>query len=534
MNKINLIFHAHLPYVRHLEYPKFLEENWLFESLNESYIPLLRVLNELKDEGVKYKLSICFTPTLLTMLTDVPLQERFVNYMNLRIELGEKEVERTKREDTECHYMAEHYLAECKRNLELYESLERNILTAFKELSDEGYIELVASAATHAYLPIYKEYPNAIEAQVAMGMRTHERIFGEKAKGFWLPECGYYPGLDEVIKRNGASWCQLASQSVITSKDKSVYGGYRPIELPSTLNAFVRDWNITNLIWSSTSGYPCDSDYREFYRDIGYYLPLEYVRPYIHEPDVRVFTGYKYYAISGKRDEKYFYDMDKALSKVSLHVENFMYHIRRNSLMLNTMGIKDPTYNLCFDAELFGHRWYEGIDFLKKFFRSASRSEDFELTTPSSVLKENGKVEKLRPNETSWGFGGGADTWLDGSNAWIYRHVFKAIERMEELTHRFPEQGSLKGRFLNQASREVLLAMASDWPCIMHDNTSVSYAKKRIENHIGSFNVVYSSMCKNTVNTEWLIKSENRNAIFPDIDYNLFDSEKLDLDKNNG
>ena len=99
---------------------------------------------------------------------------------------------------------------------------------------------------------------------------------------------------------------------------------------------------------------------------------------------------------------------------------------------------------------------------------------------------------------------------------------------MQELTHRFPDQGSLKGRFLNQASREVLLSMASDWPCIMHDRTSVTYAEKRLRNHLGSFNVVYSSMCRNTVNTEWLINAERRNQIFPDMDYNLFDPDKID------
>ena len=531
MNKINLVLHAHLPYVRHLEYPKFLEENWLFESLNESYIPILRVLKELSDENVPYRISMCFSSTLLTMLSDEPLQERFVDYMNLRIELGEKEVKRTESEDTECHDMAMHYLAECQKNLEVYESYDRNIISGFKRLSDNGNIELIASAATHAYLPLYKDYPTAIEAQVVMGLKTHQRIFGEKAKGFWLPECGYYPGLDEVLARNGVEWCQLASQSVITSQDKSLYGGYRPVILPSGLNAFPRDWNITNLVWSSSSGYPCDSDYREFYRDIGYYLPIDYVKPYIHEPDVRVFTGYKYYAITGKKDEKNFYSMEKAQKKVKLHVDNFLYHMRRKGIMLNTIGITDPVYNLCFDAELFGHRWYEGIDFLKLLLTKAQEGHDFQLSTPSAVLRENGVSESLRVNETSWGYAGGSDTWLDGANCWIYRHIFKAIERMEELTHRFPEQGSLKGRFLNQASREVMLAMASDWPCIMHDNTSVSYAKKRLENHLGSFNVVYSSMCKNTVNTEWLIMSEKRNDIFPDIDYNLFDPDKLQQNK---
>ena len=128
-----------------------------------------------------------------------------------------------------------------------------------------------------------------------------------------------------------------------------------------------------------------------------------------------------------------------------------------------------------------------------------------------------------KANESSWGSGGYSDTWLDETNSWIYRHIFKSIERMEELTKRFPDQGSLKGRFLNQASRELLLAMSSDWPQIMHDRTSSAYAEKRLRSHLGSFNVVYSAMTRNTVNTEWLINAEKTSEIFPDIDYKVFD-----------
>ena len=522
MNKINLILHAHLPYVRHLEYPRFLEENWLYESLNESYIPLLRVLKELDEQNVNFKLSICFSPTLLTMLADCALQERFVEYMNLHIELGEKEVVRTESEDKDYHKMALWYLEEAKKNLELYESMDRDILSTFKALSNKGKIELVASAATNAYLPLYKSYPKAIDAQIEIGLRTHKRFFGEKAKGFWLPECGYYPGLDEALTKRGVWWVPLASHSIITAADKSKYGGYAPIELPSGLYGVARDWSISNLVWSSEYGYPCDSDYREFYRDIGYYLPLEIIRPYIHEPEVRVFTGYKYYAITGKSNDKKFYDMDKAMEKVALHIDNFIYHIHRKGIMLNSYGIENPVFTLPFDAELFGHRWFEGIEFLKGFLRKASEEPSCDLTTTSQLILSGAESEKLRVNECSWVGDGGADTWLDSSNAWIYKHTLNAIDRMQGLTYRFPDQGSLKGRFLNQASREVLLAMASDWPCIIHDNTSVSYAEKRVRNHLGSFNVVYSSMCKNTVNTEWLINAEKRNAIFPDIDYKLF------------
>ena len=527
MNKVNLILHAHLPYVRHLEYPKFLEENWLFESLNETYIPLLRMFEKLDMEGLGYHVSICFSPTLVTMLTDGPLQERFVDYMNGRIELGEKEAERTLHEDRECHGMALRYLEEARTNLEMFERCGRNILIGYRNLSDRNRVELLTTAATHAYLPIYKNHPTAIKAQVVTGLRTYERVFGQSSKGFWLPECGYYPGLDKVLYDNGVMWCQLASHSVISARDKSIYGGYKPVRLPSGLAGFPRDWSLTSLVWSSVSGYPCDGDNRDFYRDIGYYLPLDYVRPYIHEPEVRVFTGYKYHAITGSTENKRFYDYDKAMEKTALHVENYLYSIKRKGLALETSGISDPIFNLCFDAELFGHRWYEGIRFLELFLRRGAECDDIAFTTPMLSILDGNEYDSLYVNESSWGTGGYSDTWLDASNSWIYRHIMKALDRMEELTHRFPEQGSLKGRFLNQASREVLLAMASDWPCIMHDRTSVSYAEKRLRNHLGSFNVVYSSMCQNTVNTEWLINAERSSQIFPDMDYTLFDPDKL-------
>lgn len=522
MNTINLILHAHQPYVRHLEYEKFLEEDWLYESLNETYIPLLRMLNTLDSDGVNFKLSICFSPTLTTMLTDIPLQERFVSYMERHIELGEKEVERTKSEDRECHEMAKHYLEETKKNLEVYESFERNILLGFKKLSLLGKIELVSSAATHTYLPLYKDYPALVNAEVSVGIKNHQSLFSSP-NGFWIPEGGYYPGLDSYLLSNGIEWVELPPQSAISSPDKSLFGGYRPIRLPSGLYGFVSNWSVTSLIWSNKTGYPCDADYREFYRDIGYYLPMDYIENYIHDPQLRVFTGYKYYAITGKTDDKRFYSLDKAMEKVKLHVDNFLYNIKKKGSLLDACGIDDHIFNLTFDAELFGHRWYEGIAFLEEFLRRIDKEgSEYQLSTPSNIISEGGRVDNIRVNEGSFGSRGGADVWLDSSNSWIYRHTIKAIERMQELVERFPSQGSLKERFLNQALRELLLALSSDWPSIIHDNTSISYAKKRVMDHLSSFNVVHSSMCRNTVNTEWLINAEKRSAIFPDIDYHVF------------
>jgi len=159
---------------------------------------------------------------------------------------------------------------------------------------------------------------------------------------------------------------------------------------------------------------------------------------------------------------------------------------------------------------------------LEAVLRNAAKSNDVVFETQLDYLKRYPESQVLQPSLSSWGEGGYSDVWTDGVNVWIYRHLHKAIERMEELAIRFPDQSSLKQRFLNQAAREVLLAMASDWPFIIHNGTSSSYAEKRLRDHLGNFNVVYENMCKNAVNTEWLVKSEKRDIVFPDIDYNMF------------
>ena len=520
---VNLVLHAHLPYVRHLEYPRFLEEDWLFEALHETYIPLLRVLEDLEKNNKRFKLTICFSPTLTTMCLDGPLQERFVDYLTSRIELGEKEVVRCKKECPEALKVATYYLNQAKDNLYCYEACGSNIFARYGELAKKVYIELVATAATKAYLPLYRNYETAIRAQIELGIKSHISVFGSMPKGFWLPECGYYPGVEKILDEYGIKWVQLPSQAVITAKNKLERADHAPTLIAdSNVTSFIRDWSLTNLVWSDVYGYPCDSDYREFYRDIGYDLPMSYIKPYIHD-DIRVFTGYKYWAITSKSAvEKKFYDFDKAKAKVLLHSDNFLYHIRRRGLALSAETDEIPTYTICFDADLFGHRWFEGIEFIKNILLSDTSKTGINFTTPSECLNYVFETERGYFNECSWGRGGFSDVWLDGSNAWIYRHTHKAIERMQELAFRFPNQSSLKARFLNQAAREVVLAMASDWPYILYDKTSVGYAEKRLRNHVGSFNVVYSNMCKNAVNTEWLIKAERRNAIFPDIDYNIF------------
>lgn len=529
-DRINFVFNAHLPFVRHPEYPKFLEEDWLFEAINESYIPLLRMMMRLREDQIHFRLTFSISPTLCAMLSDELLRERFVAYMNEHIELGHKEIDRLV-DEPELKLLAQTYVNELDANLRFYEDYERDILNAFNNLSNSGHLELITTTATHAFLPVFKDFPVASNVQIETGVMNHLRTFDKMTEGFWLPECGYYPGLEYLLARQNIKWTTLAAQAFVLSQDEPKQGNFAPVKCPNGLYCFARDYNLTNLVWSSSEGYPCDPDYREFYRDIGYDLPLDYIGPYIHEPSVRVFTGYKYWAITGKGADKVIYNPKKASAKVALHASNFLYHVKSLGDLVENSLKNDPVYTVSFDAELFGHWWYEGVQWLEQVIRKVDIEENMRLTTPSEIVALDEVVDTLRPAYSTWGEGGYSQVWVDSSsNTKAYRHVFKALEHMTELADRFPGQKSLKQRFLTQAARETLLAMASDWPFIIHNHTSEEYAKNRLIGHLQNVNLVYDNMCRNAVNTEWLVNAEKRDNLFSWLDYNIFSSKHLNED----
>lgn len=529
-NTVNFILHAHMPFVRHPEYSRYLEEDWLFESMNESYLPILRMLKDLNKNNVDYKLTLCISPTLLAMLQDEMLQQRFVNYLKLHEKLGIHEVSRCNKEEKEAVEMAKVYLKNIQMNKDDFENLyKRNIITGFKDLYESGHVDLIASVASNAFLPLYQDYPIAVNAQVILGIQAFVDAFGNKPQGFWLPECGYYPGLDKILAKQGIKYVPAASQAVLFSKDRCDTGVFRPVKSAENIVFFPRDYQLTSLVWSD-EGYPSDPVYREFYRDIGYDLDLDYMRPYIHEPDVRVFTGFKYWAITQKGPDKVYYNRAKALAKVKEHASNYIYNIMMKGRQVRPdLDGEEPMVNIFFDAELFGHWWYEGVDFLKYLLLDASSQQSpIKLSTPCEVLKERPQLQEIHPAFSSMGTGGFAQIWLDGSYVWAYRHIQKGIERMIELADRFPSQKSLKKRFLDQAARELMLAMSSDWAYFFHNHNNIEFARAQLEDHLQNFNLVYENMCKNAVNTEWLVKCEERDNIFPGMNYNIFNEDVFD------
>ncbi len=521
-----LLLHAHLPFVRHPEEESILEEIWLFEAISETYLPLLRVLGRLEMDEVPCRLALSMSPTLTAMLQDALLQERYLAYCDRLIDLAVHELDRT-RDNSQLHAMAQRYHELHRANRrDFVETYDRDITRGFDYHQKRGRIEVLATAATHAYLPLYMQYPSAVHTQIQVGVDSHVRVFGTVPRGFWLPECGYTPGLEQYLGEHGIRYTVVATHGLVFAGERPDAGVYAPMACPNGLAVFGRDHASSNAVWSADDGYPSDISYRDFYRDIGHDLPLSYIGPYLPGGRIRMNTGFKYHAVTGKTDQKLPYDPEAATRKVREHAENFVYNqtkrVHRLGQLMRTGRRIPPVITSPFDAELFGHWWYEGLQWLEAVVRRVAESDDLTLVTPTDYLKEHPEHQVGSPSFSSWGTKGYSEVWLDGSNDWIYPHVHKAIERMEELVGRFPNEDGLKRRALNQAMREVLLSQSSDWPFIMRAGTAAPYAVRRVKDHVGNVAHVYEALSRGAIGTEWLTRVERRHTIFPDIDYRLF------------
>lgn len=520
-----IILHAHLPYVRHPENEGHLEERWLFEAISETYIPLINIFEALICEGVDYRVTMSVTPPLLSMLVDPLLQERYIDYVEKLIQLTEKEIERTAKRP-EYNVISNMYYERYKADLYTFrDKYSCNLVNAFRDLQNSGKVEFIACTATHGFLPLLNVMPETVRAQIVLGVNTHRKFFGRDPKGMWLPECGYMNSFDPLLKDCGIEYVITEAHGILYANPRPVFGTFSPIVTPGGIVAFGRDIESSKQVWSSKEGYPGDYDYREFYRDIGYDLNYDYIKDYISPDGQRIQTGIKYYRITGKTDDKEVYNPEWARAKAEMHAGNFMFN-RQKQIEYLSSGMNKPPIIVCpYDAELFGHWWYEGPLWLYYFIKKTYQEQKiFKLTTPGSYISEYPVMQVSAPCISTWGHKGYNEVWLNSSNDWIYRHLHKASERMEELANKNHNASGLKRYALNQAARELLLAQSSDWAFIMKTGTMVQYAVKRTKDHIGRFTKLYYDLCNDSIDPEWLADIENKDNIFPEIDYSVYRS----------
>jgi 1,4-alpha-glucan branching enzyme len=512
-----VVLHAHLPYVKHPELEDSLQERWLFQALTECYIPLLTAFGRLVADRIPFRVTVSLSPPLLEMLADPLLRRRYKRYLDTLLELGEKEVRRTA-SDGPVNRLARDYTEQLSEIKRLYnEVYKEDLAGAWEDLSRVGAVELITSAATHGYLPLLLS-DRAVGAQIRTGLSAFRRHFGENPKGFWLPECAYCPEVEPYLREEGVSYFILETHGVLLARPRPKFGFHAPIVTPHRLAAFGRDPDCSKQVWSADEGYPGDGAYRDFYRDIGYELPAAYLGKALPSGQ-KAPTGFKYHRVTDRRSEyKEIYNPADARGKAAEHAANFLFWREREAEHYRALNGRPPIMMAPYDAELFGHWWYEGPVFLENLFRFAAAGSSIATVTPTDYLALYPVNQVAEPATSSWGYKGYNEVWLEGSNDWVYRHLHACQDRLADAMARHRDALGLSLRALHQAARELLLAQASDWPFIMKTGSVPEYAKSRFTNHIGRFSELLSQVEEGAVDPVLLGRLEEADGIFAGSD----------------
>jgi 1,4-alpha-glucan branching enzyme len=544
----SLVLHAHLPFVRHPEYPEFLEEDWLFEAITEVYLPLIFIFQRLYEANAKPRLAMNVSPPLCEMLSDPLLQRRYTRHLENLLELARKEEYRTRKEAPEFNAAARMYVEHLSASLQLWEErYGRDLILAFRELQEEGVLEIITCCATHGFLPLIST-TEARRAQVDVAVANYRKHFGRRPRGIWLAECAYEPGIEDLLKNAGLEYFIADTHAILYGDPRPRYGVYAPVRCPNGTAVFARDIETSQQVWSAEIGYPGHDLYREFYRDIGWDAPLEFLKPHLHSDGKRRHLGLKYHRITGRdvpQQHKLPYDPMAAREKVAQDASHFVAErIKQARLLRDTFERHPPLVVSPYDAELFGHWWFEGPQFLDLFFRKLHFDQDeIAAISPGDSLDLGMPIQQQRPSASSWGESGYYKVWLNERNSWMYPYQHDAERRMTETVKRRldsaraeksvtadDQKPELTTRLLNQMARELLLAQSSDWAFQIYQGTTVEYSSRRFQSHIHRFDLLSKMLDKleggahdlENEEHELLTEIERRDNIFAEIDHQVY------------
>jgi 1,4-alpha-glucan branching enzyme len=503
-----LVLHAHLPYV-HSNEPGSLEEDWYFQALLECYLPLLDVLEQAAaDPQQAPRLSMGLSPTLLSLLSNVELSRRFGPWLAVRQQLLHRAPAQ--------HTAAANDLAErLERAATAWQTCGGNLLPRFRRLQEAGVLDLLTCAATHGYLPLLRDCPEAVRAQLLTAVREHERLLGVRPQGIWLPECAYYEGLDRQLVSCGLRYAILDAHGLLHGQPRPRYGVYAPICTPAGMAFFARDSESTLPVWSARDGYPGQASYREFHRDLGWDLPAEELesrgigcpRP----------LGLKLHRVSGRQcrlEDKQPYQPGEASATAVADARHYLRGRAEQLSALDGAMQRPPLLVAPFDAELFGHWWFEGPQFLAGVFKQAHQC-GVALITLRESLSRGDNLQLCQPSPSSWGQGGYHNYWLNDSNAWVIPQWHRASRAMVERVNRGVASAADRD-LLNQAGRELLLAQSSDWSFILRAGTTTELARERIERHLSRFWCLMEALDQGTSPPpEWLAAISREDSLFP-------------------
>ncbi|MDQ6858629.1 MAG: DUF1957 domain-containing protein [Chloroflexota bacterium] len=522
-----LVLHSHLPYVRGAgRWPH--GEEWVHEAILGTYLPLLVLLHDLRADGVRYRITIGLTPTLIEQLADPDICTRFLAYTDDQIRRAELDAwdfgvagARAKQA------VAEFYRASYTRLKQAFtQRFGNDIVGAFADLARTGEVEILTSAATHGYLPLLDE--RSVEAQLRVGLRSTRRLTGIDPTGIWLPECAYRPGLERSLERHGLTHfftdaalmvgreVARAAKPFRSKRTERHSGGGRDVAIAvdaeplidatvdlfrpylvgdSRVAALSRHPEISGQVWSASQGYPGDPFYREF-----------------HRKDDR--SGLRYWRVTGTTDlgDKAEYDVAAAAARVRSHAEHFCASVRAELAAHRDATARDGLVVTTFDSELFGHWWFEGIDWLGLVLRDLGPF----ATTAAGRLDAEPPRERIALAEGSWGKNNDHTTWRAPQTQWMWDGIAEAVSRVRAVADA-PPRDSLRKRGADHALRELLLLESSDWPFLVTTGQAGDYAAERFRSHAQRLQRALEIASRGTGEDEVELRSlEHADNPFPD------------------
>ncbi len=465
-----LVLHAHLPFVRAPDDDRHLEGRWLEEALLETYLPLLDVFDRLEADGVPGSLSLGLTPTLIEMLRDPLLMGRFATRLDRLDALVTAELPRTPPEFLPALAFHRDRTARARTVLARHGG---DVVGGFVHHATIGRLDLLASAATHAFLPALPA--RALDAQVRIGALSFRNATGFAPSGFWLPECAIDRVVEAAIARAGLRYAVVEADAVLGARPRPPLGVRAPIASAQGVALFGRDPAASEEVWSAEVGFPGHAAYREWHRDVGFDRPVEQLLGEVGPDGTRVATGLKLHRVTGREvplSHKAPWDPRVAEATARGHARAFVDargHLRPGELSVAP-----------FDAELFGHWWYEGPWFLDEVLRLLAEHPSLAALSLRDHLEARPMLVQAAPAASTWGEAGRSDTWICEENAHVLRRVRRGAHALGAAIDRRPRPSCPA---LQQAVVEHLLLSASDWPFMIRKDTTRQYAEARAALH---------------------------------------------------
>ena len=540
--QLALVLHAHLPWVRQPDQERALEENWLHEAIADCYLPLIEVLMAAERRGSRFRLSLSLSPTLLTLLADPSLPARFLDYLERRWRLCA--AERRRQTDPGRQALLPWYQRRIRAlQAQFAGDLDGDLIAAWVALHDAGRVELLTTAATHGLAPLLRDHPGAVPAQLRVGRDAFRALTGREPAGLWLPECGYYPGLEREIAAAGYAYSLVETHGLAQGRPPPAWGVQAPVD-GGGVAFFGRDPFSAAEVWSPTRGYPGHPDYREYYADLGLAGTGADLADFLPPGVERGATGLGYYRVTGGPGPKEPYDPARAARRAVTDARDFVRRRRawaarwdasaclavvagraEAARSVGTAPARPPLTVAPYDAELFGHWWYEGPLFLDTLGRELDACPDLEPVTLGQHLRDHGCAGACRVAPSTWGEAGYNATWLRPETAWVHLQLRQAAEEFQELRARHQDQPatSLAGRLLRQAARSLLLAQGSDWTFHLGRGGGSDFAQRQLQAQLARFAFLAAALRRgpqpgsDKEDLETLAALERLDAVFPEL-----------------